>query len=110
MFLSQNCLDPFLIMYQKPQVDRFVTIQGVTEQCSVAVHPSVTLDAAVVCLRFLPDREEEPMKGEKRQSDGQRILNKLTPEEKTDLQRKALEDRERFRLEQERKRQERKEL
>ena len=51
--------------------------------------------------------EEEPMKGERRQSDGQRILNKLTEEEKADLQKKALEDRERFRKEQERKRQDR---
>ena len=47
------------------------------------------------------------MKGEKRQSDGQRILNRLSPEEKADLQKKALEDRERLRQEQERKRQER---
>ncbi len=47
------------------------------------------------------------MKGEKRQSDGERLLNKLTPEEKADLQKKALEDRERFRKEQERKRQDR---
>ncbi len=47
------------------------------------------------------------MKGERRQSDGQRILSKLTEEEKADLQRKALEDRERFRQEQERRRQER---
>ncbi|HEX2136977.1 MAG TPA: hypothetical protein VHG30_13920 [Microvirga sp.] len=44
------------------------------------------------------------MKGEKRQSDGERILRKLTEEEKLDRHRKALEDRERFRQEQERKR------
>jgi hypothetical protein len=45
------------------------------------------------------------MKGERRQSDGQRILNRLTPEEKADLQKKALEDRERSPQEQERRRQ-----
>ena len=39
------------------------------------------------------------MKGERRQSDGQRILNKLTPGEKAERQKKALEDRERFRQE-----------
>ncbi len=47
------------------------------------------------------------MKGEKRQSDGQRILSKLTEEEKADLQKKALEDQERYRKEQEQKRQDR---
>ncbi len=47
------------------------------------------------------------MKGEKRQSDGQRILSKLTDQEKADLQKKALEDRERYRKEQEQKRQDR---
>jgi hypothetical protein len=44
------------------------------------------------------------MKGEKRQSDGERMIRNLTQEERAERHQKALEDRERFRREQQRKR------
>ena len=48
------------------------------------------------------------MKGEKRRTDGERMLAKLTEEEKADRHRKAVENRERLRQEQEGKRWEKK--
>ena len=53
------------------------------------------------------DREMQ-MKGEQRLSQAKRILDKLTQEQRAELQKKALEDRERLRQERERKQWERK--